>query len=47
MKHIGWLVNGTFYSLIDAVRVEKIRVNCGRNVQILEIYAEGEVCVRY
>lgn len=47
MKHIGWLVNGTFYSLTDEARVERIRVNCGRNVQILEIYAEGEVCVRY
>lgn len=47
MKHIGWLVNGTFYSFTDAVRVEMIRVNCGRNVQILEIYAEEKVCVRY
>ena len=47
MKHIGWLVNGTFYSLTDAVRVERIRVNFGRNVQILEIYAEEEVCIRY
>lgn len=47
MKQIGWLVNGTFYSLSDSARVERIRTNCGRKIQILEVYAKEDVCVRY
>jgi len=47
MKKIGWLVNGTFYPINEAFRVERIRVNCGRKIQILEVYAKEDVCVMY
>ena len=47
MKHIGWLVNGTFYSLSESLRVEMIKSKCERKVQILDVYAEEEVCVSY
>lgn len=46
MIKIGWLVNGTFYDLDSVSRVEMIK-NFRPNVDIIEVFAEREPCVKY
>lgn len=46
MKHIGWIVNGTFYPVSESFRVDKIR-EFRPNVNVVEIYAEDEPCISY
>lgn len=46
MKHVGWLVNGTFYKLSDFKRVEMI-MSFQPNVDVVEIFAARDVCIKY
>lgn len=47
MIHIGWLVNGTFYPVSEVKRVDMIREFRGDKVDIVEVYAERDPCVKY
>lgn len=46
MKHIGWLVNGTFYKLSDFKSIEMI-MSLRPNVDVVEVFAEKDVCIKY
>lgn len=47
MIMIGWLVNGTFYPASEQARVDMIREYRGDKVDILEVFAERDPCVKY
>lgn len=46
MKHIGWLVNGTYFKVSERARVIAI-IEHRPMTNIVELYAKEEPCVTY
>lgn len=46
MKHVGWLVNGVYYSISESFDVNRFKER-HPEIQIIEIYAKEDVCIIY